>query len=82
MRRKEEEYTGEREKEERTNTGYVAFGDRLGEFHAIGADVIAVSVDSKFSHLAWTNQPRSQGGLGKISLPLVSDITKVYPSLF
>jgi len=57
-------------------TELIAFGDRIAEFHAIGADVVAVSVDSKYSHLAWTNQPRSQGGLGKIALPLVSDITK------
>ncbi len=54
-----------------------AFGARLGEFHAINADVIAVSVDSKYSHLAWTNLARNQGGIGKLSLPLVSDITKV-----
>jgi len=57
-------------------TELIAFGDRLNEFQAIGAEVIAVSVDSKFAHLAWTNQPRDQGGLGKIALPLVSDITK------
>jgi len=57
-------------------TELIAFGDRVSEFHAIGADVLAVSVDSKYAHLAWTNLPRSQGGLGKVAIPLVSDITK------
>ncbi|MEK7383578.1 MAG: peroxiredoxin, partial [Elusimicrobiota bacterium] len=34
------------------------------------------SVDSKFSHLAWTNTPRKEGGLGDIAYPILSDITK------
>jgi alkyl hydroperoxide reductase subunit AhpC len=33
-------------------------------------------VDSQFSHLAWTNTPRNQGGLGQLTYPLVSDLTK------
>ena len=35
-----------------------------------------VSVDSKFSHLAWSKMPRNKGGLGGCSYPLVADITK------
>ncbi len=35
-----------------------------------------MSVDSAFSHLAWINQPRKQGGLGGLAYPLVADITK------
>lgn len=46
------------------------------EFKDINVEVIGVSVDSAFSHLAWVNQPRKQGGLGGLSYPLVSDITK------
>jgi alkyl hydroperoxide reductase subunit AhpC len=38
--------------------------------------VIAVSVDSHFSHLAWKNTPREKGGLGQINIPLLADITK------
>lgn len=38
--------------------------------------MIGVSVDSKFSHLAWVNTPRNKGGLGGITYPLVADITK------
>ena len=35
-----------------------------------------VSVDSKFSHLAWSKMPRNKGGLGGCNYPLVADITK------
>jgi alkyl hydroperoxide reductase subunit AhpC len=38
--------------------------------------VLGVSVDSQFSHLAWINTPRAQGGLGGLKYPLVSDLTK------
>ena len=35
-----------------------------------------MSVDSKFSHLAWSKMPRNKGGLGGCSYPLLADITK------
>lgn len=57
-------------------TEIIAFSDRIQEFKDINVEVIGVSVDSAFSHLAWVNQPRKQGGLGGLSYPLVSDITK------
>ena len=46
------------------------------EFKEVGVEVLGVSVDSAFSHLAWVNQPRKQGGLGGLAYPLISDITK------
>lgn len=39
-------------------------------------EVVGVSVDSHFSHLAWSNIPRKQGGVGQIQYPLLSDLTK------
>lgn len=57
-------------------TEIIAFSDRAAEFRNIGAEVIGASVDSKFSHLAWTKTPRKEGGLGKMKIPLLSDITK------
>ncbi|MFO0925966.1 MAG: peroxiredoxin [Gemmataceae bacterium] len=57
-------------------TEIVAFSDQLDEFTKRGCEVIAVSVDSKFSHLAWVNTPRKQGGLGDIRYPIVSDLNK------
>merc|ERR1711964_44047 len=57
-------------------TEIIAFSDRVEEFKAIGAEVVGCSVDSVFSHLAWINTPRKQGGLGEMKIPLLSDITK------
>jgi len=56
-------------------TEILAFNDRIKEFHAINADVVACSVDSHFTHLAWMNQPRKEGGLGKLNIPLLSDLS-------
>lgn len=56
-------------------TEILAFNDRVEEFRALGAEVLACSIDSQFTHLAWMNTPRSEGGLGKLSIPLLSDIT-------
>ncbi len=38
--------------------------------------MIGVSVDSPFSHFAWRETPVEKGGIGRISYPLVSDLTK------
>jgi alkyl hydroperoxide reductase subunit AhpC len=57
-------------------TEIIAFSERSNEFRELGAEVVGVSVDSKFSHLAWINTPRKKGGLGEMKIPLVSDITK------
>ncbi len=38
--------------------------------------VVGASVDSHFSHLAWTQTPRNKGGVGGISFPMLSDLTK------
>jgi peroxiredoxin (alkyl hydroperoxide reductase subunit C) len=57
-------------------TEITAFSDRVAEFDALGAKVVGASVDSKFSHLAWVQTPRNKGGLGKMAIPLLADITK------
>jgi peroxiredoxin 2/4 len=56
-------------------TEILAFSDRVKEFTNINVEVVACSVDSHFTHLAWINTPRKEGGLGKINIPLLSDIT-------
>ena len=53
-----------------------AFQDRLDTFKQLNTEVIAVSVDSKFSHYAWLQTPKKQGGIQGVSYPLVSDINK------
>ena len=57
-------------------TEITAFSDRFAEFAAINTSVAAISIDSKFSHLAWVNTPRNKGGLGKMAIPLIADVTK------
>ena len=57
-------------------TEIVAFSDKIKEFQAIGAEVFGVSVDSQFTHLAWRQVARKDGGLGDLQYPLVADLTK------
>jgi peroxiredoxin 2/4 len=54
----------------------LAFNKRLEEFKTRNCEVIGVSVDSKFTHLAWKNTPLDQGGIENIQYPLVSDLKK------
>jgi len=56
-------------------TEILAFNDRVEEFRKIGVEVVGCSVDSHFTHLAWMNTPRTEGGLGKLNIPLLSDLT-------
>ncbi|KAG5877405.1 hypothetical protein JTB14_035643 [Gonioctena quinquepunctata] len=55
-------------------TEILAFSDRIEEFKKINTEVVACSVDSHFTHLAWINTPRKEGGLGKVNFPLLSDL--------
>ena len=57
-------------------TEITAFSDRVDEFAKVGAEVVGCSIDSKFTHLAWINTPRKEGGLGDIKYPLLADVTK------
>jgi peroxiredoxin (alkyl hydroperoxide reductase subunit C) len=54
----------------------IAFDAQLDEFKARNAEVIGVSVDSHYTHLAWKNTPRDDGGIGYIKYPLVADLKK------
>lgn len=54
----------------------ISFANRLEEFKSRGAEVIAISVDSKYSHLAWKNTEVKNGGIGQIQYPMVADLTK------
>ncbi|MDR0579140.1 MAG: peroxiredoxin [Campylobacteraceae bacterium] len=54
----------------------IAFDHRLDEFKARGINVIAVSVDSQFTHFAWKSTEVKNGGIGNVRFPIVADITK------
>ncbi|GFQ04501.1 2-cys peroxiredoxin bas1-like chloroplastic [Phtheirospermum japonicum] len=57
-------------------TEITAFSDRYQEFEKLNTEILGVSVDSVFSHLAWVQTDRKSGGLGDLTYPLVSDVTK------
>lgn len=56
-------------------TEIIAFSDRASEFRAIGCEVLACSIDSHFTHLAWCEKSRKEGGLGTMKIPILSDLT-------
>jgi len=57
-------------------TEIVQFSDRAKEFTEISCQVIGASVDSQFTHMEYTKKDRKKGGLGKMEIPLVADISK------
>ena len=54
----------------------IAFDRAVSKFEAKNTQVIGVSVDSHFTHLAWKNTPPDQGGIGQVKYPLVADLSK------
>jgi peroxiredoxin 2/4 len=57
-------------------TEILAFSDRLAEFKKRDTEVIGVSVDSQFTHKAWADTERAEGGIKGVNYPLLSDINK------
>jgi peroxiredoxin (alkyl hydroperoxide reductase subunit C) len=57
-------------------TEIIAMSDAMAEFEKRDTAVLGASVDSQFSHLAWTNIPRNEGGLGDLNFPLIADFSK------
>ncbi|BBI31719.1 peroxiredoxin [Cohnella abietis] len=57
-------------------TEIIAFNESVGTFRDLKCDIIGASVDSVYTHRAWMNTPRDQGGIGTIRYPMVSDFTK------
>nr|YP_009295966.1 thiol-specific antioxidant protein [Schizymenia dubyi]AOM64901.1 thiol-specific antioxidant protein [Schizymenia dubyi] len=57
-------------------TELIAFSNFYTEIEKLNAEVLGISVDSEYSHLAWLQTDRDSGGLGDLSYPLISDLTK------
>lgn len=55
-------------------TEIIAFSDRAKEFEKLGVQILSSSIDSQFTHLAWQERPRKDGGLGKINYPMLADV--------
>jgi len=54
----------------------LAFNRALPEFKKRDCQVLGVSVDSHFTHLAWKSTPVNQGGIGNVQYPLIADLDK------
>jgi peroxiredoxin 2/4 len=54
----------------------IAFDKKLTAFKERNCEVISVSVDSVFTHMAWKQSPRNEGGLGNVQFPMVADLDK------
>ncbi|OKH17972.1 peroxiredoxin [[Limnothrix rosea] IAM M-220] len=57
-------------------TEVAAFSDRHQEFAELNTEILGVSVDSEFAHLAWIQTDRKEGGVGELTFPLISDLSK------
>ncbi|KAI9337936.1 thioredoxin peroxidase BgTPx [Obelidium mucronatum] len=57
-------------------TEIIAYSEVADELRKLNTEILGVSIDSKFSHLAWINQSRENGGLGEMKIPLLADVTK------
>jgi peroxiredoxin (alkyl hydroperoxide reductase subunit C) len=63
-------------------TEIIAFQDKIAEFEKRGVQVVGCSIDSKFSHWAWLNTPKNNGGIQGVAYPLVADINKTISTNF
>jgi len=59
-----------------TPTELIAFSENIDKFKIINTEVLGISTDSHFTHLAWLKTPRSKAGVGKLTFPLIADISK------
>lgn len=53
----------------------IALDHRIEEFKSRNVEVVAVSIDSHFTHNAWRNTPINQGGIGQVRYTLAADLT-------
>ncbi len=53
----------------------IALDHRMDEFTSRGVEVVAVSIDSHFTHNAWRNTPVNEGGIGPVKYTMAADMT-------
>lgn len=52
----------------------IALDHRTARFKELNVEVIGISIDSQFTHLAWRNTPVEKGGIGPVSFTLAADV--------
>jgi peroxiredoxin (alkyl hydroperoxide reductase subunit C) len=56
-------------------TELIALDHTIDEFKKRNVEVIAVSIDSQFTHNAWRNTPVDKGGIGPVKYTMVADVS-------
>jgi peroxiredoxin (alkyl hydroperoxide reductase subunit C) len=59
-----------------SSTELIALSDNISEFRKLSTQILAVSIDSPFSHLQSLLLSRKQGGLANLNYPLISDLSQ------
>lgn len=52
----------------------IALDHRMDKFRELGVEVVAVSIDSQFTHNAWRNTPVDKGGIGAVTYTMAADV--------
>ena len=60
-----------------SSTELIQISNRIADFRKLSTQILGISTDSPFSHLHYSLSKRSQGGVGILNFPLLSDFTKV-----
>lgn len=63
-------------------TELIALDHRLDELTKRGVEVLAVSVDSQFTHAAWRNTPIEKGGIGAVRYTMIADVSHAIAKAF
>ena len=63
-------------------TEILSFNEEVHNFEANNCVLLGCSVDSKFSHMRWSQYPVEHGGIGELNFPLLSDISKNITSTY
>jgi peroxiredoxin (alkyl hydroperoxide reductase subunit C) len=59
-----------------SSTELIALSDNISEFRKLSTQILAVSIDSPFSHLQSLLLSRKHGGLANLNYPLISDLSQ------
>ena len=52
----------------------IALDHRMDKFRELGVEVVAVSIDSQFTHNAWRNTSIDKGGIGAVTYTMAADV--------
>nr|WP_238326439.1 peroxiredoxin [Desulfuromonas acetoxidans] len=52
----------------------IAHNHRVNQLKERGVEIVGISIDSQFTHLAWRNTAVEDGGIGPVEFPMVADV--------